>query len=106
MEPVTVDEPCSSLDIIPTVSNLMGLEYDSRFLMGRDILSDSEPLVIFNNRSFITDKGRYAKGGEFVPNPGVEVDENYQLFISSAIDAKFTASARILDLDYYSKVFG
>ena len=59
MEPVTIDKPCSSLDIIPTLSNLLGLEYDSRLLMGRDIFSDSEPLVIFLNRSFITDKGRY-----------------------------------------------
>ena len=37
MEPVTIDKPCSSLDIIPTLSNLLGLEYDSRLLMGKDI---------------------------------------------------------------------
>ena len=104
MTPVTVDDPCSSLDIIPTVSNLMGLEFDSRLLMGRDMLSDSEPLVIFKDRSFITDKGYYTKKEGFVPNPGVEVDEDYSRFLVNAIDAKFTASARILELDYYSKV--
>jgi len=104
MEPVTIDEPCASLDIIPTISNLLGLEFDSRLLMGRDILSDSEPLVIFNSRNFITDKGRYIKGKGFVPNPGVEVDENYSTLLVNAIDAKFKASARILELDYYSKV--
>ena len=27
--------------------------------MGQDILSDSDPLVIFNDRSFITDKVMY-----------------------------------------------
>jgi len=106
MEPVTVDEPCSSLDIVPTISNLLGLEYDSRLLMGRDVFSGSSPLVIFNDRSFITDKGRYTKGKGFVPNPGEEVDEDYIRFLVSAIDAKFTASARMLDLDYYSKVLG
>jgi phosphoglycerol transferase MdoB-like AlkP superfamily enzyme len=42
---IVIDEPCSSLDILPTLSNLFGLEYDSRLLMGQDILSDAEPLV-------------------------------------------------------------
>ena len=106
MAPVIVDEPCSSLDIIPTVSNLMGLEYDSRLLMGRDILGDAEPLVIFNNRDFITDKGHYTKSEGFVPNPGAEVDDDYIRFHVNAVDAKFKASARILDLDYYSIVPG
>ena len=106
MEPVTVDKPCSSLDIIPTISNLLGLEFDSRLLMGRDILSNSDALVIFKDRSFITDKGYYIKGKEFVPNPGVTVDDDYARLISSAIDAKFTASTRILENDYYRKVFG
>ncbi|NLW11521.1 MAG: LTA synthase family protein, partial [Clostridiaceae bacterium] len=51
MQPQTVTEPVSSLDIIPTISNLLGLEYDSRLLMGRDIFSDTNPLVIFLDRS-------------------------------------------------------
>jgi len=105
MEPVTVDKPSSSLDIIPTISNLMGLEFDSRFLMGRDILSNSDPLVIFMDRSFITDKGYKIRGGDFVPNPGVTVDENYGDYIRAVIDAKFSASTAMLDLDYYRVVF-
>ena len=105
MESVVIDKPCASLDIIPTISNLLGLEFDSRLLMGRDILSDSDPLVIFKDRSYITDKGYYKKGDKFVPNPEVEVADDYSRLISSAIDAKFTASARILDTDYYRKVF-
>ena len=46
--PVKVSKPCSSIDILPTVSNLFGLEYDSRLITGKDILSDSEGLVILN----------------------------------------------------------
>lgn len=34
-EPVQVDKPCCQVDILPTVSNLLGLEYDSRMLSGR-----------------------------------------------------------------------
>ena len=106
MEPVTVDKPACSLDIIPTLSNLMGLEFDSRFLMGNDILSNSPALVIFIDRSFITDKGYYRRKESFVPNPGVEVSENYERFLITEVDHKFTASQRILDTDYYAKVFG
>lgn len=105
MDPVTIDKPCSSLDIIPTLSNIMGLEYDSRLLMGRDILSDSEPLVIFLNRSFITDKGRYdALKQEFFPADGEQVDDEYISTILDAIEKKFYYSAKILETDYYSKV--
>ena len=105
MESVTVDKPSSSLDIIPTISNLLGLEFDSRLMMGRDILSDSEALVIFVDRSFITDEGRFTRAGGFVPNPETAVDDDYVRFRRNAIDAMFTASARVLDLDYYRRVF-
>ena len=102
MEGEVFSEPASSLDIMPTVSNLMGLEYDSRLFMGRDLFSDTEPLVIFQNRSFITENGRYnAETGEFIPDEGVEVPDNYQEQISNRISAKFYFSARVLDLDYY-----
>ena len=57
--PIKVEKIGSSLDVLPTVLNLFGAEFDSRLLMGRDILSDSDPIVIFSDRSFITDKGRY-----------------------------------------------
>ena len=58
-EPVYVDKYCSSLDVMPTLSNLFGLEYDSRLIMGEDILSNSGGLVIFSNYSFITSHGYY-----------------------------------------------
>ena len=105
MEPVTIDKPCSSLDIIPTLSNLLGLEYDSRLLMGRDIFSDSEPLVIFLNRSFITDKGRYdAEKKIFYPSQGQEVSQGYIDNILDIVEKKFYYSAKVLDTDYYKYV--
>ena len=60
-EPVKVDKLSSSLDILPTMLNLFGVEFDSRLLMGRDLLSTSSPLVIYSNRSFITDKRQIFK---------------------------------------------
>lgn len=105
MEPTTIDKPCSSLDIIPTLSNLLGLEYDSRLLMGKDIFSDSEPLIMFVNKSFITDKGRYnSKNGKFIPNEGVEVEEDYVKNMSALVNSKFFYSAKVLENNYYKKV--
>ena len=31
-EPVEIDKPCSQVDILPTLSNLLGLDYDSRMM--------------------------------------------------------------------------
>lgn len=102
MESMKIDEPAFSLDILPTISNLMGLEYDSRLMMGRDLFSDEKPLVFLNDRSFITDKGMYISAtNEFIPHEGVEVLEDYQETLSNKIRAKFHFSARILDYDYY-----
>jgi lipoteichoic acid synthase len=55
-----ISEPVSSLDILPTVSNLFGVEFDSRLLPGRDVFApDTMPLVFWNNRSWITTEGKY-----------------------------------------------
>ena len=106
--PIKVEKVGSSLDILPTVLNLFGIEFDSRLLMGRDILSDAEPLVIFSDRSFITDKGRYnAINGKFVKNEGVELDseEEYINNINNIIYKKYQMSRLILENDYYRIIF-
>lgn len=101
-EPIKVDKIGSSLDVLPTMLNLFGVEFDSRLLIGTDILSDSEGLVIFSDRSFITDKGRYnALTGKFIPNEGVEVDDDYVQKINAIIYQKYKMSTMILDNDYY-----
>lgn len=105
MEPTVIDKPCSSLDVLPTLSNLMGLEYDSRLFVGRDIFSDSDPLVILYSHNFITDKGRYnALTNEFIEAPGAEVDEVYVKEIMDQVEAKFYYSAKVLEEDYYDYI--
>ncbi|MBQ3096291.1 MAG: sulfatase-like hydrolase/transferase [Clostridia bacterium] len=105
MEHEVIDDPISSLDIIPTISNLFGLEYDSRLLMGRDVFSDSEPLAIFQTRSWITDKCSYnAKTGEVTSFTGEEISQEYLSRIKKTVANKFKYSPLILDNDYYAKV--
>ena len=105
-EPIKVEKIGSSLDILPTVLNLFGVEYDSRLLIGKDILSDVAPLVIFSDRSFITDKGRYnAITGKFTANKGVEIEEGYVERINKIIYKKYEMSRLILENDYYRIIF-
>ena len=108
-EGVKVDKYCSSMDVVPTLSNLFGFEYDSRLLMGRDIFSDSKQLVVFSNRSFITEKGMYnSKTRAFTPFDGVktENEEEYLTQMKTEVNNMFVASAGILDHDYYGILLG
>ena len=101
-KPVYVEKCCSSLDILPTVLNLMGLPYDSRMLAGQDALSDSEGLVMFNDRSFITDRISYnANTGEVKSLDGKPVDEDYVEAKVAQVRNKFNMAEKICDYDYY-----
>jgi phosphoglycerol transferase MdoB-like AlkP superfamily enzyme len=104
-EPVVVDKYCSSLDILPTVSNLMGLPYDSRMLAGQDILSDSEGLVMFNDRSFITDRCSYnASTGEVISLDGSVISDDYIANRKAVVSNKFSMAESICDYDYYKYI--
>ena len=81
-ETVTVTKPCSSIDVLPTVLNLFGIEYDSRLLMGTDILSNTDPIAIINclgsggSWHWKTSVGTYnTKTGEFTLNDGVNMSD-------------------------------
>ena len=101
-EPVRVEKPCSSLDILPTLLNLFGLPYDARLLMGRDILSDAPGLVVFSNRSFLTDLGRYnARTDTWTPTPGAQVPDGYPQAVFQEVRDLFRCSVEILERDYY-----
>lgn len=105
IESEVVDKPCSSLDILPTLSNLMGLEYDSRLLMGRDIMSDSEPLVLFSNRSWITDKAAYNSSiGELITKNNCTIKDGYEEEITKKVKDKFKYSTLVLENDYYGLI--
>ena len=106
-EPVVVDKYCFGPDVIPTVYNLFGIEYDSRLFSGRDILSDSDGLVIFNNYSWITSMGRYnANSGVFYPAEGAQIPDGYSDTVSRVVADRIKYAKYILNYDYYDLVFG
>ena len=119
-EPVKVDTPCSAIDIVPTLCNLFGLDYDSRLYSGRDIFatnyevskaSTCMPLVVFANTGFgnswITAAGTYeASTKTFTPNEGVEVEEGYVKAVNRLVQAEYSYAKQLLQQDYYSIVLG
>lgn len=105
-EPIVVSDPVYSLDIVPTLSNLFGVEYDSRLLAGRDVFSDAEPLVLWQNYSWKTDKGFYdSPSGVFTPAEGTEIEDGYVERIRSVVRNKFTFAKGILAYDLYGLIF-
>ena len=106
-EKVIVDTPVYSLDILPTLLNLFGIEYDSRLLVGRDVFSEAEPLVLWTNYSWLTDKGTYdARTGTFTPRDGITVDDAYVKRIKSIVGNKINYSKSVISLDYFGVLFG
>ncbi|MCQ2523964.1 MAG: sulfatase-like hydrolase/transferase [Lachnospiraceae bacterium] len=104
-EPIYIDKVCGSMDILPTLLNLFGFDYDSRLLMGRDILSDTEGFVMFINRSFMTDKISYNSLTKEVINlTDEEVDEDYISACKKKLSNKWKYSERIMTYDYYQYV--
>ena len=112
-EPVYIDKACGSMDLLPTVLNLLGFEYDSRMYAGRDILSDREGMVIFNNRDFVTDslifieKGDVTywlqdeNGNDIVPDAE---KEDYLAAARQEVKDRYNFSAYIIQENYYSDV--
>jgi len=102
---VQVDKYCSSLDVMPTLSNLFGLDYDSRLIIGSDILSGEEPLVIFANYSFINQDGCYNSIlDQFIRWDGQEPDLAEVAQMVAEVQNRVAYSATILDTDYYRLV--
>lgn len=119
-EPVVIDDPCSSIDILPTLSNLFGLEYDSRLFSGRDLLSTNydvsdpdspQPFAVSVDAgigsSWVSLAGSYDSFTHtFTPNPGYEEYDNEEYIDAMRAKAKdmFKYARNILYKDYYKLV--
>lgn len=104
LEDVHITKPCMSSDVIPTVYNLFGIDFDSRLFTGRDILSDSQGLVILRDHSWVTDKGTYyASSNKFVGDENV--NDEYIKNINATINNRLNVSKLILQNDYYRYLF-
>ena len=104
---IVVDDYCSTADILPTLLNLFGVEYDSRLLAGTDVLSSGVHVAILSNRSFLTKSFRYDADTETVipANEGIVISDELLQAYRQYVDNKFNLSSNIVNSDYYAHVF-
>lgn len=93
---------CSNIDILPTLLNLFGVEYDSRLLMGRDILSNNDGMVVFGNRNIVTKNYKYSNMKDIIYGKisKSEIDN-----LKNDIYMKFRISRLMLENNYYNYLF-
>lgn len=101
MDKVNVNKIGSQIDVIPTIYNLFGIEYDSRLIIGKDILSDSFGLSIFNNLSWISDKGQYNSiTGKFTGDG----DKEYVSNMNNIVQNRVSMSKYLIKYNYYDLI--
>ncbi len=111
--PVEIHKACCSVDLLPTLLNLFGFKFDSRMYAGRDIFSEEEGMVIFNDRSFVTDGVIYNRKNKQTiwltdaeGNPVIAPEEQEEYFAQKQQEVKdrYQLSAYILEENYYQEI--
>ena len=91
-----IDAPVCSTDILPTLSNLFGVTYDSRLSIGRDVFGTEDPIALWPDYSWVTELGSYAaKNRKFTPVEGVEIPEGYVDRVNAIVTNKVKFSRMV-----------
>ncbi len=106
-ENIIVDEYCCNVDVLPTILNLWGFEFDSRMLAGTDVFSDGHHMAVLRDMSFYTDKmWMHASSGEirYLVDES-EIPEGYVDNMIKLIKTKRSLSSDMLNKAYFNFVF-
>lgn len=100
-----IDAPVCSVDILPTLSNLFGVTYDSRMTIGRDVLGTEEAISLWPDYSWVTELGTYnASNHKFTPYEGAEIPEGYVERISAIVTNKVKFSRIIQTTNFFTEL--
>lgn len=98
-EGVRIDKVCQTVDLVPTVLNLFGMEVPKN-IMGSDILDDSyEGYAIFPYTTWVKD-GTYVKYGEVQWNESMTEEELQAM--NAFVQRYYYINDAILEADYYA----
>lgn len=99
-----IDKYSSNIDILPTILNMFGIKYDSRVIIGKDIMSSNDGIVIFNDRSFLTNQGFYNEKKKEFSSAKTNIPQGY--IKEKRIEAfnKTNISSMILETNYYKSL--
>ncbi len=104
MTPKSFTEYNSYINLVPTLANLMGLEYDPRLYMGTDLLSDDyESRVVFADGSWKNEIAYYNASTSKITYYGDKIytDEEIQK-INSEISLKISMSSTAIKNNYFN----
>lgn len=104
---VRVDRYCSTVDILPTLLNLLGVQYDSRLLPGVDVFAEGLHAAILQDGSFLTAQFRYSEADSRLiqTDPNAELTQQELEEYRTWVQEKFSISRKLLNTDYYAHAF-
>lgn len=109
-KPIETDTYCCNVDILPTILNLYGVQYDSRLVAGNDIFSDGVHAAILYNKNFITDYVKYDNSTGKATYL-VDVEEYGEDFLNAHIEEmkkyvlnQYSMSLSIAKTNFYSYI--
>lgn len=115
--------PCSGLDVTPTLLNLFGLEYDSRFLSGLDIFSTNgetgvvravTPVVSLYGSAFsdwVSDAGSYSVAGSIFRQTADCFDSSEEVSayvhdVSRLVYDRYIYARKAMEYNYFRVALG
>ena len=100
--PFTIDKVNSQLDILPTVLNILGIDYDEQKYIGRDIFdNDYNGYAFFSDYSWYDGKV-YVENGEVVE--GKNFSQDYIIATNDLINKKIQQNDLTLKYDYFRRM--
>lgn len=101
-----IDKYAMNIDVLPTILNMLGIPYDSRLIIGKDIMAhNNEGVVIFPDRSWVNNKGSYDTATSTFTSYKNNIDEKYIQKITNEVNEKYNVSVNMQYNDYYKYIF-
>lgn len=103
----SIDKYAMNIDVLPTLLNMLGIDYDSRLIIGKDIMaSNNEGIVIFPDRSWVNNVGAYDINTNTFTSYVDTYDDKYVSKINQEVSDKFQVSTNLQYGNYYKYIFG
>lgn len=102
---VKVNKYTSVNDLLPTLLNLFGVEYDSRLYLGKDVFDESDGITIFSNGSWKNEYGFYdSSTSKFIENKKIKhkLDKNELININVNINRKINMNELAISENYFA----
>lgn len=106
-QPEIVEDYTSLIDLLPTLLNMFGIDYDPRLYLGNDIFSNEDLRAYFADGSWQDEIGYYnASKGIFIPNNSEITYTSDEINkINKEINSRQSMSVLAIKNDYFNYLF-